>query len=197
MADSIYPWLVLPATWLHSAFSALAPPLASIFDNALDHGDWRIPLVLSLLIWALVAFALGRGLRAIGRALRPKLRAAEGRLFRFRLSSQMRIGRWRERWAEWFPPTDVDNEAPEIRLDPEALQIMQFAAALPQGRSLAVTDLATLLDETPRAAEARLEVLARLLLVERTGSNTDGFRDYRLTRPGTMYAELLGRQAAT
>ena len=190
VAASIYEWLVVPATVLHSVLGAWAPAMAAFFDNAMDHGDWRIPVALSLCVWLLLGFGVFRALRFVFHQVLFVWRTLAARLFSVRLTGRMRLEQWQAAWAERFPGATAGGDAPEVQLGDDAVAIMRLAAALTPGQTLSAPELATELGVTPKTVQRRLEQLATLQLLEPTSSSTDGFRDYRLSRPGEMYVEL-------
>ena len=191
MAGMIYDWLVLPATTLHSVLSLWLPPVATFFDEALDYGDWRVPVVLSIAIWVLIGFALGRALRFVFHHCLAAVLDLRSWLFRYQLPVRMHTDKWRTSLQRHFASAGEDGESPEVRLDGDMLAIMEYAAALDASRTLAAPEIAEAFDATPRRIEKELKQLCALQLLERAASSSDGYREYRLSRPGAMYVDML------
>ena len=191
MIASLYDWLVLPATTLHSVLALWVPPVAGFFDEALDYGDWRIPVALSVAIWILVGFAVGRAARFAFHHCLAALRELRSWLFRYQLPVRMHTDKWRTSLRQHLSAAGEDGESPEVRLDGEMLAIMEYAAALDASRTLAAPEIAEAFDATPRRIEKELKQLCALQLLERATSSTDGYREYRLSRPGAMYVDML------
>ena len=186
--DSLQPGLSVgePANVFLVPGHRLADLLQPLFDTAGIAVTSTVILALAVIAWLFSIFLVALLLRRLFGAatvIRNMVQrwiddAVNGA--RIRVLSRAHRLDWRRRQR-------AASIQEEIELDELDHAVLDHAAALPSGHSIAVVELAESLGERPSRVQDSLDKLRSHHLVQPLMGSTDGFGDYCLTDTGSWY----------
>ena len=174
--------------------------VAELFPDWLlvSEGDAAIlPAVVSLFFWLTAAIVLRKMIGEVRNLFVYVRRLTNTLLFRFQIRKTYlgtRISRfWQQRLLR--RRSDSGLVANEIEFDRLDLAVLRSAASCGPGFAIAAPEVAEALGILPNDAQRRLEKLSHSQLLELTGSASDDFTNYRLTRTGQRLLSATSAQA--
>lgn len=196
IADELYEIFVLPGEYLVSQFAAQAPLIAA--ELGIVGNEWSVllPVVLSLLLWILLVFGVWRFLRfcrAVARAINAAIRSVFFRIAQSARSLKTRLVCGLRRLLPRQRSIDPDP-APVLEFNDLDLAVLRVAIALGPGFAISAPELAEQLTKRPAQVQRSLDKLSSTKMLDYVIGSTEGFDNYRLTRAGSAFMEMLQRQ---
>ncbi|MDH3362362.1 MAG: hypothetical protein OEM50_05440 [Gammaproteobacteria bacterium] len=192
VGSTIYSVFVLPGEVLLSWISELAPAAAAQL-NIIGDAQPALPIiVLSLLFWLLLAFAVAKIWRLLQSLFRTISAAGKALSFRFSLAYGIIRKKLLHGLQRLFPRRTTRGIASSrVEFDDLDLAVLRSAAACGPGFTTSAPELAEQLKYRPAQIQRSLSKLSRNKLLDGVIGSTDGFENYRLSQSGSHYVAML------
>lgn len=198
IGDSIYALFVLPGQFVLSWLSEFAPTAAAQLTSISDSQAPPTLILLSLLIWSLLAFATAKLWLLLQNLFRIAAAARKALAFRISLAYAMLRKRALHRLRHFVPQRATGAVAsPEVDIDDLDLAVLQSAAARGPGFTTSAPELAERLTCRPAQIQRSLNKLSRNKLLDGVIGSTDGFDNYRLSESGSHYVAMLRHKSGS
>jgi len=188
--------LVAPGEFMLSWFVEIAPLTAANAGLTADFGTTMPAAILSAVFWLLLSTAAWRVFRLLKDVLRNfdaavrtiwyRLHQAVGSL-KTRIVCKVRDALPQRRH------TGIDATF-EIDFDDLDLAVLRSVAARGPGFALSAPELAEKFRLRPSQVQRSLDKLRRNRMLDSVMGSTDGYDNYRLTRPGATFVAMWQRQ---
>lgn len=192
IGDTIYAVFVLPGQIVLSWLSEFAPTVAAQLNNISESQAAPTLMVISLLAWSLLAFAVAKLWRLLQNLFRITSAISKTLSFRISLAYAMLRKRLLHGLRRLIPQRATGATAPpEVDFDDLDLAVLQSAAARGPGFTTSAPELAERLTCRPSQIQRSLNKLSRNKLLDGVIGSTDGFDNYRLSESGSYYVATL------
>ena len=195
VGNAIYDVFVLPGDFVLSQFAAQAPVVAAKLGFVANDQSDMLPVILSLLIWFLLAVVVMKILRLWQNFVR--IVSAIIRTISFRISLATRNPRMRMmcRLRRLIPRRSNGADAvPEVEFDDLDLAVLKFTAAHGPAFTTSVPDLADQFPLRPAQIQRSLDKLSSNQMLDHATGSTDGFQTYRLSESGAYFMRIWQRK---
>lgn len=194
VGNTIYKVLVLPGQFVLSWFSEIAPTAAAQLNIISDKQPELTLIVLSFLLWSLLAFAVAKLWLLLQNLFR--IIAATGRTLFFRVA--LAFGNFEKRVMRGLQRLIPQRSAaavavPAVDFDDLDLAVLHSAAARGPGFTTSAPELAEQLTYRPTQIQRSLNKLSKNKLLDGVIGSTDGFDNYRLSESGSHFVATLRR----
>ena len=197
IGDTIYALFVLPAQFVLSWLSEFAPTAAAQLNSISDSQAAPTLIVLSLLVWSLLAFAVAKLWLLLQNLFRITSATSKTLSFRISLAYAMLRKRLLHRLRHFIPQRATGAIAsPKVDFDDLDLAVLQSAAARGPGFTTSAPELAERLPCRPAQIQRSLNKLSRNKLLDGVIGSTDGFDNYRLSESGSHYVAMLRHESS-
>ncbi|MBT8110973.1 MAG: hypothetical protein KJO27_09635 [Gammaproteobacteria bacterium] len=196
VGNTIYMLFVLPGEFVLSWFSEFAPAAAAWLNSISDEQAALTIIVLSLLLWSLLAFAVAKLWLLLQNLFRIIAATGKTLLFRISLPCELLKNRLLHGLRRLIPQqTACTIAATNADFDDLDLAVLHSAAARGPGFTTSAPELAERLTYRPAQIQRSLSKLSRNKLLDGVIGSTDGFENYRLSESGSYYVAELHRNS--
>ena len=194
VGNTIYKVFVLPGEFVLSWLYEFVPTAAAQLNIISDKQSALTLIVLSFLLWSLLAFAVAKMWQLLQNLIR--ITTAAGRTLFFRVSLafgnlEKRVMRGLQRLIPQRSAAAV--AVPEVDFDDLDLAVLHSAAARGPGFTTSAPELAEQLTYRPTQIQRSLNKLSKNKLLDGVIGSTDGFDNYRLSESGSHFVATLRR----
>lgn len=195
VGNTIYMLFVLPGEFVLSWFSEFAPAAAWLNSISDEQAALTI-IVLSLLLWSLLAFAVAKLWLLLQNLFRIIAATGKTLLFRISLPCELLKNRLLHGLRRLIPQQTAGTiAATNADFDDLDLAVLHSAAARGPGFTTSAPELAERLTYRPAQIQRSLNKLNRNKLLDGVIGSTDGFENYRLSESGSYYVAELHRNS--
>lgn len=196
IGDTLYGFFVLPGEFVLSWFSEFAPAAAAQLNGISDNQVALTLVVLSLLLWSLLAFAVAKLWLLLQNLFRIISAASKTLFFRISLPYGILKQRLLHGLRRLMPERTAGAiAAPNVDFDDLDLAVLHSAAARGPGFTTSAPELAERLIYRPTQIQRSLNKLSKKKLLDGVIGSTDGFDNYRLSESGSHYVTMLRRNS--
>jgi len=194
--DTICEAFVLPGNYVMSNLVVHAPWLAEKLGVNSDDGTTAIPVILSLVIWIVLAILVSVLVKAWQNLVRVV--GSIIRTISFRISLALRnfkttvVCKLRRLWPR--RRSSFTYATPTVEFDDLDLAVLRCASAQGPAFALSAPDLAEQFTLRPAQVQRSLDKLNKNKMLDYVIGSTDGFDNYRLTDSGAAFFAMLQRQ---
>ena len=194
VGNTLYMFFVLPGEFVLSWLSEFAPTAAAQLNSISNNQAALMLIVLSLLLWSLLAFAVAK-LWLLLQNLR-RITSATSKTLSFRIS--LAYGILKKKLLHGLRrliPQRIAGAiaAPNVDFDDLDLAVLHSAAARGPGFTTSAPELAEQLTYRPTQIQRSLNKLSEKKLLDGVIGSTDGFDNYRLSQSGSHFVATLRR----
>ncbi len=190
--NAVYNIFVLPGDFLLSQFAAHAPRVAAKLGFVGDDQSDMLLVVLSLLIWFLLAVVVMKILRLWQNFVRISSAMIKTISFRNSLATRNLKMRLMCRLRRLIPRRSNRVDAVrEVEFDDLDLAVLRSTAACGPGFTTSAPELADQLPLRPAQIQRSLDKLSSNKMLDRATGSTDGFETYRLSQSGAFLMAML------
>jgi len=190
-----YDFFVLPGDFVMSQFAEHAPVVATKLGFVGDEQSAMSSVVVSLLIWILLAVAARKVVslwQNIVRIVSAMIRTAS---FRISLAPRKLKMELMCRLRRLFPrQSSGAGAAPEVKLDDLDLAVLQSTAAHGPAFTTSAPELAGEFPLRPTQLQRSLDKLSNSKMLDHATDSTEGYKTYRLSQSGAYFIRLWERQ---
>ncbi len=193
--NAAYNIFVLPGDFLLSQFAAHAPQVAAKLGFVGDDQSDMLLVVLSLLIWFLLAVVVMKILRLWQNFVR--IASAMIKTISFRISLAIRTLKMRLmcRLRRLIPRrSNRVDVVPEVEFDDLDLAVLRSTVACRPGFTTSAPELADQFPLRPAQIQRSLDKLSSNKMLDRATGSTDGFETYRLSQSGAFFMAMWQRK---
>ncbi len=193
--NAAYNIFVLPGDFLLSQFAAHAPRVAAKLGFVGDDQSDMLLVVLSLLIWFLLAVVVMKILRLWQNFVRISSAMIKTISFRISLATRNLKTRFMCSLRRLIPrhSNRVDAVA-EVEFDDLDLAVLRSTAACGPGFTTSAAELADQFPLRPTQIQRSLDKLSSNKMLDRATGSTDGFETYRLSQSGAFFMAMWQRK---
>ena len=196
IADTIYNVFVSPGDFVLSQLATHVPAAAATLGYVGEDQSDVALMVLSLLIWLLLAFLVTKFLTFLHNMLRIISAMLKMISFRISLATQNFKMRLRHRLNRFIPQrSDSAEEVPEVEFDDLDLAVLRSAAAGGPAFATSALELADQFPLRPSQIQRSLDKLSSNKMLDHTAGSTDGFETYRLSQSGAYFMAMWQQKA--
>ncbi len=193
--NAVYNIFVLPGDFLLSQFAAHAPRVAAKLGFVGDDQSDMLLVVLSLLIWFLLAVVVMKILRLWQNFVRISNAMIKTISFRISLATRNLKMRLMCRLRRLIPRrSNRDDAVSEVEFDDLDLAVLRSTAACGPGFTTSAPELADQFPLRPAQIQRSLDKLSSNKMLDRSTGSTDGFETYRLSQSGAFFLAMWQRK---
>ncbi len=195
VGTTIYDLFVLPGDFVMSQFAEHAPEIATKPGFVgVEHSE-MLSVVVSLLIWFLLAVVVRKVVRLwqnIVRIVSATIRTAS---FRISLATRKLKMELMCRLRRLFPRQSSGADAvPELKLDDLDLAVLRSTAAHGPAFTTSAPELAGEFPLRPTQLQRSLDKLSNSKMLDHATDSTEGYKTYRLSQSGAYFIKMWQRQ---
>lgn len=192
VGNTLYRFFVLPGEFVLSWLSEFAPTAAAQLNGISDNQAALTLVVLSLLLWSLLVFAVAKLWLLLQNLFRIISAASKTLFFRISLPFGILKQRMLHGLRRLIPERTAGAvAAPNVDFDDLDLAVLHSAAARGPGFTTSAPELAEQLAHRPTQIQRSLNKLSKEKLLDGVIGSTDGFDNYRLSQSGSHYVATL------
>lgn len=195
VGNTIYDIFVLPGDFLLSQFAGQAPAVASMLGLVGDDQSEVLPVVLSLLIWILLAVIAMKIFRLWQNILRIVTATIKAISFRISLTTCILRTALMRTVRRLIPRrSNKTYTTLDVEFDDLDLAVLRSAAACGPAFTTSAPELADQLKLRPGRIQRSLDKLSNNKMLDYVIGSTDGFETYRLSQSGAFYMAMWQRK---
>ena len=196
IGNTLYMFFVLPGEFVLSLLTEFAPTAAAQLNSIINSQAALTLIILSLLLWSLLAFAVVKMWLLLQNLFRIISAASKTLFFRISLPYGILKKRLLHRLRRLIPERTAGAiAAPNVDFDDLDLAVLHSAAARGPGFTTSAPELAEQLTYRPTQIQRSLNKLSEKKLLDGVIGSTDGFDNYRLSQSGSHYVTILRRNS--
>ena len=195
VGNTIYDVFVLPGDFVLSQFAAQAPVVAAKLGFVGNDQSDILPVVVSLLIWFLLAVVVTKIVRLWQNIVRIVNAIIRTISFRISLATRNLKTGLMCRLRRLIPRRSIRADAvPEVEFDDLDLAVLRSAAERGPGFATSAPELADQLMLRPRKIQRSLDKLRNNKMLDYAIGSTGGFDNYRLSQTGAAIMAMWQRK---
>lgn len=195
VGNAIYDVFVLPGDFVLSQLAAQAPAVAAKLGFVGNDPSDILLVVVSLLIWFLLAIVVMKILRLWQNFVRIASAMIKTIFFRISLATRNLKMRLMCRLRRLIPQRSNRVDAvSEVEFDDLDLAVLRSTAARGPGFTTSALELADQFPLRPAQIQRSLDKLSSNKMLDRATGSTDGFETYRLSHSGAFFMAMWQRK---
>ncbi len=195
VGNAIYDVFVLPGDFVLSQFAAQAPAVAAKLGFVGNDPSDMLLVVVSLLIWFLLAIVVMKILRLWQNFVRIASAMIKTISFRISLATRNLKMRLMCRLPRLIPQRSNRVDAvPEVEFDDLDLAVLRSTAARGPGFTTSALELTDQFPLRPAQIQRSLDKLSSNKMLDHATRSTDGIETYRLSQSGGFFMAMWQRK---